>query len=127
MAKPKKGSNVQVPSVGERILSGLGELKEAIDSKEPLNRRFTVRTVELDLEPQMYSSKEISEIRDRLGTSQAIFAKLLGVSVSLVQAWEQGKREPQRPIRRLMDEIASDPDKWIARLKAACESKLLDV
>ena len=36
----------------------------------------------------------VRALRDRVGTSQAAFARLVGASVKLVQAWEQGRRVP---------------------------------
>jgi DNA-binding transcriptional regulator YiaG len=51
----------------------------------------------------------------RLRVSQAVLAKLLGVSVELVEHWEQGVCEPRRAIRRLLDEIARDPAGFLRR------------
>src|SRR5215467_11818024 len=42
-------------------------------------------------------SKDIKAIRQRLGKSQAEFATMIGVSVSTLQNWEQGRRRPAGP------------------------------
>lgn len=117
-SKQKGVSVTKVPSVGERIIAGLTELKGALKNKEPIAKRFTIRTVELDLEPQEYSAAEIQAIRDQLAVSQAIFAEIIGVSPHTIRSWEQGKREPSKTARRLMDDIKSDPSRWINRLTA---------
>jgi DNA-binding transcriptional regulator YiaG len=44
-----------------------------------------------------------------------------------VQAWEQGRREPQKMARRLLDEIADDPKRWIKRLENAARSRKVAV
>jgi hypothetical protein len=38
--------------------------------------------------------------------------QLLGVSVALVQSWEQGQRSPAICARRLLDEVNRDPGHW---------------
>ena len=49
-------------------------------------------------------------IRENLGLSQNKFAKLLGISVSTLQNWEQGRRSPQGPARVLLQVAASHPE-----------------
>ena len=44
----------------------------------------------------------VSETRARVGLSQSEFARLLGVSVRTLQEWEQGRRTPSGPARRLL-------------------------
>ena len=78
---------------------------------------LTVRTVGLVLAPTEYSPADIKRLRAQLGMSQAIFARLLAVSAKLVQHWEHGERNPQPIARRLLDEIRSDPEHWIKKLK----------
>ncbi|MBD3647167.1 MAG: helix-turn-helix domain-containing protein, partial [Pseudomonadales bacterium] len=43
----------------------------------------------------------VAHTRERLGLSQSEFATLLGVSVRTLQEWEQGRRIPSGPARRL--------------------------
>ncbi|HEX6037143.1 helix-turn-helix domain-containing protein [Longimicrobium sp.] len=63
--------------------------------------QVTARKAHLE-PPPWYPPHLIREIRHRLSVSQAIFAQMLGVSASTVRAWEQGKREPEGPARRLL-------------------------
>ena len=105
-------------SVAARVIQGLTELSEALRSGEPLERRFTVRTVTVR-DPTKYSPRQIRQTRLRLGISQALFARLVGVSVKLVEHWESGIRTPSPLARRLLDEINADPDHWQRKLRAA--------
>jgi putative transcriptional regulator len=119
-----KENQEEVPSVGDRIIQGLTEFRDALKHKEPLHKRFTIRTVELDLEPRKYPGQKVLELREQLRVSQAVFAKLLAVSVHAVRAWEQGKRRPPKIACRLMDEMAADPDRWVRRLTQRPTEKL---
>lgn len=51
-----------------------------------------------------------AEARQRLGLSQAQFARLLGVSVRTCQDWEQGRREPSGAARTLLKVATLRPD-----------------
>lgn len=95
----------QHSELGELIIEGLREAI-AYERGEPVNVRVhrvevTARSAHLEL-PPYYPPHLIREIRHRLSVSQAIFAEMLGVSASSVRAWEQGKREPDGPARRLL-------------------------
>jgi len=48
--------------------------------------------------------------------SQAIFARLLGVSVRTLQEWEQGRRTPTGAARTLLQIAARDPKSLLAVL-----------
>ncbi|MEX2214132.1 MAG: helix-turn-helix domain-containing protein [Phycisphaeraceae bacterium] len=110
-------------SVGDRIVSGLTELKSALVAKENIARKFTIRTVELDLEPLPFVPERVMKIRETMHMSQAVFAQIIGVSVHAVRAWEQGKREPNKMARRLLDEMEKDPSRWIELLNGAVTRK----
>ena len=55
-----------------------------VDRGEPMTRR----TVALDLRIQDYTADQIRKIRRALNVSQAVMARLLGVSPLTIQAWE---------------------------------------
>ncbi|MFV1981485.1 MAG: helix-turn-helix domain-containing protein [Rhodothermia bacterium] len=48
-------------------------------------------------------------IRGALKQTQEGFAELLGVSVRTLQNWEQGRRDPHGPARRLLDLASMHP------------------
>lgn len=52
---------------------------------------------------------DVRSIREGLGLSQAGFAGYLDVSVATVRNWEQGRRRPQGPARRLLELSRSRP------------------
>src|ERR1700732_2672739 len=104
-------------TVGARIIQGLEEFVDALEKKETISERFTCHTIELDLKPTPYLPRMVKENRALLGASQAVFAKLLGVSVRAVCHWEQGLKSPSDIACRFMDEIRRNPFYWINRLR----------
>ena len=53
---------------------------------------------------------DIKAIRVGLDKSQAEFARMIGVSVSTLQNWEQGRRQPEGAARALLRVTAENPD-----------------
>ena len=58
----------------------------------------------------------VKAVRRRLGKSQAEFARMIGVSVSTLQNWEQGRRRPDGPARALLRVAAVHPEAVAAAL-----------
>lgn len=52
----------------------------------------------------------VQSIRKKYGLSQNKFAKLLGISVSTLRNWEQGRRKPEGPARVLLRIAAKHPE-----------------
>jgi putative transcriptional regulator len=52
---------------------------------------------------------DVKAIRQKLGLSQAAFARRFGFSVRTVQQWEQGRAIPDRPARLLLKVIEHAP------------------
>src|SRR4051794_1013049 len=90
------------------------EVAEALESGQPLEERLTVRTVEIN-EPGTYDASKIRRLRTRIGVSQAVFAKMLGVSTVLLQHGERGLTPPRPIARRLLDEVSLDPARFASR------------
>ena len=105
------------PSVAQRIIRALQEFTEVLESGEDISKHFTVRRVQLDIAPRVYTAAMVKRTRKLLGTSQALFARFLGVSVKTVRSWEQGINTPSGMACRFMDEIQRDPRYWIKRLQ----------
>lgn len=106
-------------SPGPRLIKSLSGLHRALENGESLSAKFTMRTVELQLEPREYGPEEVLKVREMLRASQGVFAKLLGVSIKTVQAWEQGGNPPPPMARRLLDTIEHDPQPWEKMLREA--------
>jgi len=58
----------------------------------------------IDLKPM-----DIREVRKKLNLSQSEFALMIGVSLSTLQNWEQGRRRPEGPAQALLKVAASNP------------------
>lgn len=56
-----------------------------------------------------YKNADPKSIREALKQTQEGFAELLGVSVRTLQNWEQGRRDPRGPARRLLDVASMHP------------------
>jgi putative transcriptional regulator len=116
-----RSSRAQRASVGSQIAARLAQFAdrlEALPRDVPLSTQFTVRTVKLNLQPQVPSPALVRQTRQMLAASQAVFAQFLGVGVSTVQDWEQGQKPPRGSACRLMDEIRRDPEYWRERLRS---------
>lgn len=77
-------------NIGQEILLGLRHLKRG-----KVGRVITL--------------PPIADIRARTGLSQVEFARLLGVSVRTLQEWEQGRRAPSGPARKLLTIAHKNP------------------
>ncbi len=102
-------------SFGDELVNSFHDFFARVDSGETV----TLRTVSLDLQIQDYTNEDIRKIRLLLNVSQAVMAKLLGVSVLTIQSWEQGTRKPSQMACRFLDEIAQSPRHWKKRLSNA--------
>ncbi|HJX28578.1 MAG TPA: NadS family protein [Thermoanaerobaculia bacterium] len=54
-------------------------------------------------------AEDVKAIRAKLEKSQAEFALMIGVSVSTLQNWEQGRRQPEGPARALLRVASVNP------------------
>jgi putative transcriptional regulator len=94
--------------------SAFDELKESIRQAGEIRRgerRASRRTV--------YKPADIKAIRERLGLSQSRFAMLIGISVSTLQNWEQGRRVPDGPAQMLLRVADRHPDALLDALPPA--------
>jgi putative transcriptional regulator len=109
---------------GAEIVGALTEFRDALrEGSRAVAKKFTVRTVELKVKPQLYSGKDVESVRRMLGLSQALFAQFLGVSPHAVRAWENGGKTPSGVVRRFLDEICVHPDYWKDRLRQLIVSR----
>lgn len=58
----------------------------------------------------VFNNPDPKIIREKLGLSQSKFAKLLGISISTLQNWEQGRRKPEGPAKVLLNVAARYPE-----------------
>lgn len=66
--------------------------------------------------PPSYDAERIRRVRADLKVSQPVFAGMLNVSSSTVQAWEQGVREPDGASLRLLEIAENHPGTLLERV-----------
>jgi putative transcriptional regulator len=103
MQKPTK------QTLGDLPVKSLTEVRDGLRGRPG---KLKLRTIEIPAPPRFRTSA-IHKLRDRLGLSQGTFAKLVGVSRKLVEAWEAGTRTPSSMACRLLDAIARDPSQFV--------------
>ncbi|NIM10681.1 MAG: helix-turn-helix domain-containing protein [Candidatus Aminicenantes bacterium] len=65
-----------------------------------------------------FGPADIKNIRSKLKLSQTEFAMMIGVSVSTLQNWEQGRRQPEGPARALLKIASEKPEALLEALSA---------
>jgi putative transcriptional regulator len=114
----KKRTRTVKMKASKEIVRGLAGLRDALAGGSLMPDRFTMRTVELVLEPRDWTPAEVKALREQLRASQSVFARLIGTSTKAVQAWEQGN--PMSPMaRRLLECIQKNPAPWEEMLQSA--------
>ena len=73
--------------------------------------KATLRTTELPRPPteDVSQPSRITDIRRQLNVSQSVFAMMLNVSPMTAKSWENGRRQPSGPARRLLEIAESHP------------------
>jgi len=71
-----------------------------------------------------FDQPDVRSIRNHYGLSQAKFADVLGISVSTLRNWEQGRRKPEGAARVLLRVAAQYPD---AVLSVAYQTRTITV
>lgn len=63
-----------------------------------------------------FKPADVKAIRRKLRKSQSEFALMIGVSISTLQNWEQGRRSPEGPARALLKVAAANPEALVEAL-----------
>jgi putative transcriptional regulator len=58
--------------------------------------------------------EDVKDIRYKLNQSQSEFALMIGVSISTLQGWEEGRHRPDGPAQALLRVCAKNP-KMVAK------------
>jgi putative transcriptional regulator len=66
-----------------------------------------------------YQPSDVKRIRNALRQTQTEFAHMIGVSVSTLRNWEQGRRVPEGPARALLMVAAKNPKAVAEALRGA--------
>lgn len=104
------------------VMRELGQLADALEGggMTEVEKRFTVRRVRV-VPPPTISATEAKSAREKVGASQAVFAKFLGLSAQTIKAWEQGSRKPVGAANRLLADILAHPDHWRKQIEGVAE------
>ena len=98
----------------ERIRDGL---EQAIDHAKG-KKLLTVRRVRMPEPPEPMTPARIAKLRtQKVGVSQAVFARLLNASVKTIHAWEQGRTVPSGCALRFLQVIDKNPQVISSMLK----------
>jgi DNA-binding transcriptional regulator YiaG len=106
-------------NIAREIITDLTELHATLKAGASLRDKYTVRTIRAVPDPGDYGAAEVRATRESVGVSQAVFAKMLGVSAALVRSWECGQRKPAPIARRLLDLVRANPSNWRKMVEAA--------
>ena len=90
----------------DELKGSLGEVLEHAQGKITLKSKDVV----LPEPPKPVTAKEVVRIRKKLGTSQAVFARMLNVARDTEISWEQGRRTPSGAALRLLRIAESHPE-----------------
>lgn len=90
--------------ISNSIIAGLEEASLHAQGHLELKQR-TIRIAPL---PE-FSGNQIKRIRVALGLTQSMLAKILGVSVKTIEAWESGRNAPAGPSRRMLSILKKSP------------------
>ena len=88
------------------LKDSLGEVMEHAQGKITLKSKDVI----LPEPPKPVTAKEVVRIRKKLGTSQAVFARMLNVARDTEISWEQGRRTPSGAALRLLRIAESHPE-----------------
>jgi putative transcriptional regulator len=88
----------------KNLVESVKEARKIKRGELPPSRRFE------------FSPLDIKAIRERLHKSQAEFARMIGVSVSTLQNWEQGRRKPEGPAKALLQVASKNPEAVVGAL-----------
>lgn len=89
------------------------ELMESVEQMDEIKKGARAPSRE-----RFVASTRLKYIRQQVKLSQPKFAKLIGVEVSTLRNWEQGRREPTGPARVLIRAIEKDPEHVIQACQA---------
>ena len=79
--------------------------------------------LEAALELPAITGDDVLAARESLGVNRAVFAKILGVTAPVVDAWETGAKPATGAARRLIAEIRDTPEYWRQRFGLVVASR----
>lgn len=106
---------------GDLLIQGLQEAHAVVRGEaEParrVRRAITAREAVVT-PPRKYQGPGIQKIRERMGLSQKVFARVLNASPETVKAWEQNKRQPDGMALALLEVAERHPEALLHRVRS---------
>ncbi|HYW14342.1 MAG TPA: helix-turn-helix domain-containing protein [Longimicrobium sp.] len=120
MASKNDALEVTDQNFGDLLIQGLqeavavrrGEREPAARVRRPMTAREAIVQP-----PRQYQGPETQRIREQLGLSQSVFARVLNASAETVKAWEQGKRQPDGMALTLLEIAETHPEALMSRVR----------
>lgn len=81
----------------DELLESVQQMDEIVKGERAPSREFHVDAL------------AVQDIRKATGLTQAVFARSIGIEVSTLRNWEQGRREPTGPAKALLTALKNDP------------------
>lgn len=91
----------------DELLESLQQMDEIVKGERAPSREFHVDAL------------AVQDIRKATGLTQAVFARSIGIEVSTLRNWEQGRREPTGPAKALLTALKNDPKNVMQALMPA--------
>lgn len=89
------------------LMASIHETAEGLHADGVMSRQTMREFDQLCLTPvSPLSAEDIRTLRQREGASQAVFARYLNVTTSLISQWERGQKHPQGPSLKLLALVA---------------------
>ena len=111
--KASRSSRSRRSSVEKRLISSMQEAVAIKQGHAKPSREYTLMRTARDATatmPRQYNRTQIVGLRKRLGLSQVVFARVLGVSAATARSWEQDVSPPSGPARRLLEVVDKHPE-----------------
>ncbi len=81
----------------DELLESVQQMDEIVKGARAPSREFHVDAL------------AVQDVRKATGLTQAAFAHSIGIEVSTLRNWEQGRREPTGPAKALLTALKNDP------------------
>lgn len=89
------------------VMASIHETAEGLHTAGVLDKQTMRKFDEACLTPvHALAPEEIRSLREREGTSQAVFARYLNVTTGLISQWERGEKHPQGASLKLLSLVA---------------------
>ena len=97
---------------GKKNSAMFNDLEQSLSEALSYERgeKLSVRVSELPRPPKPLTAKQIRAIRQSFNVSQAVFARLINVSLNAVESWEQGVRHPREATLKLLTIVHKHPE-----------------